>query len=338
MDRTAPTGSGSAGPFRPRADRWSRSLILVVTRRCNLRCAYCPTVKDGEPDLAPADVRRAIDLFVERYGGGELKLFGGEPLLVPELVREAVAYAPPSVRVWLSTNAVPLDDAMLDLLASRPDVTVTVSLDGAARDHDGLRRGAPSHAAVVAKLPRLLRLPRFVVTQTIAPATAARALENFRHLRALGVDRFNLLPGYYLPWRPEQVRALASALDGIAAEILAAWGRGERLYLRNLFVRAPTPFYNTGFVVDSDRSIHASNLVLAGAFDGLRGRTALGTLDHPPSPAALDAAGPAAAVLIRATLPPAVIAATDEVDALLTRLCHRLYPALLARRAARGAA
>lgn len=335
MDPTVRTDSGSAGP---RPDRWSRSLILVVTRRCNLRCAYCPTVKEGEPDLGVDDVRRAIDLFVERFGGGELKLFGGEPLLVPHLVRAALEHAPPTVRVWLSTNGLHLDDALLDALAARPDTTLTVSLDGAERDHDRLRRGEPTWRAVVDRLPRLLRHPRFVVTQTIAPATAARAAANFRVLRSLGIRRFNLLPGYFLPWRPAQLAALETAFDAIGEDIAAAWARGERLYLRNLFVRAPTPFYNTGFVVDSDRSIHPSNLVLAGAFDGLRATTRLGTLDHPPTARAIEEAAARVPELLRAHVPPAVLDATVAVDAALTRLCHRLYPAFLAARAARRAA
>ena len=114
MAVTAATASGEPDAV-VHPDRWRHSLILVVTRRCNLRCAYCPTVKDGLPDLTVDDVHRAIDVFVERFGGGDLKLFGGEPLLVPDLVRAAITYAPPSVRVYLSTNAVPLDD---DLFAS----------------------------------------------------------------------------------------------------------------------------------------------------------------------------------------------------------------------------
>jgi sulfatase maturation enzyme AslB (radical SAM superfamily) len=326
MVPTAATGSGS------RADRWRHALILVVTRRCNLRCAYCPTVKDGLPDLAEDDVRRAIDLFVARFGGGDLKLFGGEPLLVPDLVRAAIAHAPPSVRVYLSTNAVPLDDTMFALLEAHPEVTVTVSLDGTARDHDGLRRGGTSHAIVLERLPRLLRLPRFVVTQTIAPSTATRAATNFRFLRDLGIRRFNLLPGYYLPWRPSQLAALEASFHAIGDELEAAWASGDRLYLRNLFVRAPTPFFNTGFVVDVDRAIHPSNLILAGDFDTFRTRTAVGTLDDPPSPEALDAGARASAALLRETLSAKVLASTDAVDAALTRLCNRLYPAYFAAR------
>ena len=54
-------------------------------------------------------------------------------------------------------------------------------------------------------------------------ARAARARENFRFLVGLGFTRFNLLPGYYLPWRPEQLSALEEGLAGIADDFRAAW-------------------------------------------------------------------------------------------------------------------
>ncbi len=330
MAATALTGSGSPGA--PRADRWHNALILVVTRRCDLRCAYCPTVKDGEPDLSIEDAKRALTLFVERHGGGDCKLFGGEPLLVPDVVRAVVNAAPPSVSVYLSTNGTHLDEGWLRWLYMRPQVTLTLSLDGKARDHDGLRRGAPSHDALVAKLPALLRLPRFVVTQTIAPSTAVRAAENFRYLRSLGVKRFNLLPGYYLPWKPEQLAALEDNFTQIADDIEGAWAKGENLYLRNLFVRAPVAFYNTGFVVDCDRRIYGNNLVLAGNLDHVRAATATGTLDNPPSEAELAENGARAGQVLADTLGPAIMEATAQADACLTRLCNRLYPAYFEHR------
>jgi hypothetical protein len=314
-------------------------LILTITRRCNLRCAYCPTVKDGLPDLSVDDVRRGIDLFVARHGGGDIKLFGGEPLLRPDLVRAAMRHIGDTsdVSLYVSTNGACITEDILADFQDNPRVTLTLSLDGVAVDHDGLRRPvpgtAPSHATIVAWLPRLLTLPRFVVTQTIAPSKAARAHTNFRALRSLGVRRFNLLPGYYLPWQPAQLAALAASFDGIAGDFEAAWAGGDRLYLRNLFTRAPTPFYNTGFVVDVDRRIHASNLVLA---EAVGDRTAVGTLDDPPSPDTLAAAAARIPALLAEFYPPDVLASTAAADAALTRLCDRLYPSYFRMRALLG--
>jgi hypothetical protein len=323
-----------------RADRWTHALILTVTRRCNLRCAYCPTVKDGVPDLSVRDALRAVDLFVDRFGGGDVKLFGGEPLLVPDVVDAVVRHAAAldgRVRVYLSTNGTRLDDRVLALLAEHPEVTLTLSIDGDARDHDGLRRPVPgepaSFATISSWLPRLLALPRFVVTQTIAPATAARAADNFHALRAMGIRRFNLLPGYYLPWTDTQLVSLDVSLRAIGETFAGGWASGDRLYLRNLFTRAPTPFFNTGFVVDSDTRIHPSNLVLAQGIFG--DRTAIGTLDAPPSPEALDAAAARIPSLLAEAYSPHVLASTAAVDRLLTGLCERLYAPFLAARAVR---
>ena len=320
-------------------------LILTVTRACDLRCAYCPTAKDGWPSLTPDDARAAVDLFAGRYGGGDVKLFGGEPLLVPEVVEAALdaAAARPSIRrIVLSTNGLGLTPARLERLAARPKLVVTLSMDGAPGDHRRLRRALPGTADaydhVQRLLPRLLRLPRLVITQTIAPSTARRAADNFDHLLGLGFTRFNLLPGYFIPWRGEQLEALEAGFGGIARRLRAAWSAGRGLYLRNLFTRAPTPFFNTGLVVDADRSIHPSNVGLSGSLEGLLGRTRVGDLDDPPAPEALAARARAIPDLLRASVPPRVWDSTLAADAALTRLCEGLLPHWLALRAQRRAA
>ena len=321
------------------------TLILTVTRACNLRCAYCPTAKDGWPSLTPDDARRAVRLFADTYGGGDIKMFGGEPLLVPDVVRAAFEAArddPRVRRVYLSTNGLGLDRGWLDYLAGFPKGILTLSLDGAPADHRGLRRALPgvpdAYDHVVGLLDALHATPRVVVTQTIAPNTAKRAAQNFDHLRSLGFWRFNLLPGYYIPWQDEQIAALEGGFGAIAGRYRAAWAAGERLYLRNLFTWAPTPFFNTGLVVDADRTIHPSNIGLSGALDDTRAQTTCGTLDHPPTPEALAAKAATINPLLRETLPDRVWESTQAVDAALSRMCEGLYPSWAAHRRRRRAA
>ena len=307
------------------------SLVLVVTRACNQRCAYCSTVKEGWPSLTEADVRIAISLFARQYGGGDIKLFGGEPLLVPDVVRAAfdAARSEPSVRrVYLSTNGIGLDSSWLSWLRAQPKAILTISLDGRPEDHRHLRRVQSGvvepYDHVVSLLPELLTAPRLVVTQTIAPSTAASAAPNFRHLLSLGFRRFNLLPGYYLPWSEDHLAELRAGLSAIGDEIRRWWSGGRYLYLRNLFTRAPTPFFNTGLVVDSDRSIHPSNLGLSGALDELRECTRVGSLDEPPSADALAAAAADVPALLAHHLPARVWASTLAVDSALTVFCRSL--------------
>jgi hypothetical protein len=320
------------------------TLILTVTRACDLRCSYCPTAKDGWPSLSPDQARAAVALFASRFGGGDVKLFGGEPLLVPDVCRAALDAGrddPRIRRMYLSTNGLGLDGAWLDYLRGHPKVVLTISMDGLPEHHRRLRRALPgtrdAYDHVVSLLPGLLRTPRVVVTQTIAPSTAAHALENFDHLRSLGFWRFNLLPGYYIPWSETQLTALSAGLDAIAGRFRSGWGNGDRLYLRNLFTIAPTPFFNTGLVVDADATIHPSNVGLSGQLDGLRGHTQVGTLSDPPSAAALAARASSVNDLLASTLPPKVWESTLAVDAALTRMCRSLYPSYLAYRARRAA-
>ena len=311
-----------------------KSLVLTVTRQCNLRCSYCPTAKDGWPSLSEQDARQSVRLFSERFGGGTIKIFGGEPLLVPEVVRAALdeAHHDPKIRwVYLSTNGLGLDDDWLQFLSQYPKAILTISMDGLPTDHRGQRRAVnpdvpDTYDHVVSLLPQLLKTPRVVVTQTIAPSTAKRAVENFSHLAELGFWRFNFLPGYYIPWREEQIDHLQSGFSGIGDLIIQRWKNGQRTYVRNLFTWAPTPFFNTGLVVDADRTIHPSNVGLSGALDHLREQTQMGDLDDPPTEVQLSEKAESVNNLLQHALPEKTWNSTLQVDAELSAFCKRLYP------------
>jgi hypothetical protein len=260
-------------------------------------------------------------------------MFGGEPLLVPEVVHaamEAAAAEPAIRRVYISTNGLGLSKDWLANFRTYPKGILTISMDGKPDDHRRYRRAKDSsvpdtYAHVVSLLPTLLETPRVVVTQTIPPASVSRAFENFQHLRDLGFWRFNLLPGYFLPWREHQLAALHEAFEQIGDSIRSSWEKGERFYLRNLFTRAPTPFFNTGLVVDSDRTIHPSNVGLSGALDELRFRTQVGDLDSPPTPQELKERAAQVNGMLQEVLKPDIWAATLAVDSELTRMCRGLY-------------
>jgi MoaA/NifB/PqqE/SkfB family radical SAM enzyme len=307
-------------------------LILTVTRACNLRCSYCPTAKDGWPSLDESAALRALALFTEHWGGGDIKLFGGEPLLVPDVVRAVVAQAakdPKIRRVYVSTNGLGLNADWLALFRQEKKAILTISLDGRPEDNRRHRRALPSipdaYDHLQTLLPELVTQPRLVITQTVAPSIAGVADLNFLHLLGLGFRRFNFLPGYYIPWRKEQLDALAGSFDRIRDAVIERWQRGERLYVRNLFTLVPTPFFNTGVVVDSDGSIHPNNLGLSGALEELLPETRVGSIDDPPTPEALSEKAKVVNALLEAALPEGVWDSTLAVDRELTRFCQGLY-------------
>ena len=317
------------------------SLILTVTRACNLRCSYCPTAKDGWPSLSVDQALLGLRLYAAR-GGGDVKLFGGEPLLVPEVVAAVMdeAEATPEIRrVYLSTNGLGLNRAWLARVARSEKSILTISLDGAPEDNRRFRRTLhddvpDAYDHIMSLREHILRTPRVVITQTIPPASASRASQNFEHLLELGFRRFNLLPGYYIPWRMDQLLALQRGFNEIGERIREIWADGGNLYLRNLYTWAPTPFFNTGFVVDSDGTIHPSNLGLSSKLDDLRAQTQVGTLDDPPTPEALAEKAELVNQLLRDNLDEGVWESTQAVDALLTDLCRSLYGSWAERRRA----
>jgi sulfatase maturation enzyme AslB (radical SAM superfamily) len=310
----------------------TQRLFLTVTRECNLRCTYCPTVKEDWPSLSVEDARRSVDLFCDLFGGGDIKLFGGEPLLVPDVVRDVMEYAEHKEgieRVYLSTNGLGLNDEWLSFLRTYKKGVLTLSMDGVPDAHRRNRRaleGVPdSYDHVVSLMPEILKTPRVVVTLTIPPSTAHRALENFIHLRELGFWRFNFLPGYYIPWKDRQVDALHESFGEISENIQNAWKRQEKLYVRNLFTWAPTPFFNSGLVVDSDRTIHPTNMGLSVSLDHTLEQTRVGNLDHPPTREALEEGAKQVNDLLNTHLSEKVMNSTRLVDEELTLFCRGLY-------------
>lgn len=108
---------------------------LVLTNRCNLRCAHCRVADRGHQDMDFAEVVTAIDAF-HREGGRCLYLEGGEPFLWRDGqkgVDDVVAYAHRRgfLTVVIYTNGT------LPMRTSAD--TVFVSVDGLRSTHDGIR-------------------------------------------------------------------------------------------------------------------------------------------------------------------------------------------------------
>lgn len=310
-----------------------KRLILIPTRQCNLRCSYCPTVKDGWPTLSPADALRGIDLFLAASGGGDVKLFGGEPLLAPDVVDAVVTRAADDPRiqsVTLCTNGIGLDESWLERIRSCEKLVVAVSLDGTPEDNRRFRRqlvddDAYDHVAALAA--RLARLPRVVVTEVIPPATASRAHINFQHLLSLGFRRLKLLPAYYVPWSETQLASLRAGFEEIAGSVRAMWRSGQHVYIRNLFSLSAQPTFNSAMTIDADGRIYSSDFVLTGISDDARDSMCLGTMDSPPTLRAIVEGARAFEESIGSYFSPTIWSSTLRADAELTRFCRTLYPA-----------
>ncbi len=280
-------------------------LTLVVTRRCNLRCGYCPQSfadRDMEPRVLEAALRRLLPRLAP---GAQVKLFGGEPLMVPALVRKAVELvgrADPARAIEIPTNGARLGPSMTRFLRARPSVAVALSRP--------------------AKEPRAL--PNLLVNFLLVPGeNAAGALWRLGDWVARGARRFNLLPAYYVAWTAAELGELRRTFAGASRLLSGLSGKGRGVEIVNAERIGPAPLYNGGVCVDTDGAIYAGNLFLARAVEPRRDAFRLGSVFEPQ---ALRPSPPPERFFetARECFAPEVMESTLAVDRALSEFIHGL--------------
>jgi uncharacterized protein len=137
----APRPGAHTGPARP------PFLGLILTRGCNMACHYCDfAASEAESPMDAQLMCQALDGWAQwvREGGGrnlDLRFFGGEPFIEPDLVEIAVHRARClagnqglSLRVEATTNGL-LGSRMRGFVQDHFDAIV-LSIDGPAGHHD----------------------------------------------------------------------------------------------------------------------------------------------------------------------------------------------------------
>ncbi|MDE6286498.1 MAG: radical SAM protein, partial [Muribaculaceae bacterium] len=139
--------------------------IFVLTLRCNQNCRYChaSSRRSTSPGctMSIPVLEQAVAMMM-RSPSKEITMEfqGGEPSLVPELVRHAVLLAEDlnrtaakTLHYVLCTNCVDLSPQLLELCA-RYGIVISTSLDGPAWLHDANRGAGGSHARVTAGIEK----------------------------------------------------------------------------------------------------------------------------------------------------------------------------------------
>lgn len=129
-----------------------KAVCLNIIHGCNLRCKYC-FADEGEyhghkgvMDIETA--KKAIDYVVKRSGPRrniEIDLFGGEPTLIMDTIKEIIKYARDNEEAWkknirftMTTNATLLNDEMMEFMDKEMG-NIILSLDGRKEVNDNVR-------------------------------------------------------------------------------------------------------------------------------------------------------------------------------------------------------
>ena len=119
-----------------------RTLEVILTAACNLRCAYCYQNDKQSRRMEWSTLRPALDLVLRSEAPAlEVRFMGGEPLLELPLIRKAVEYVKRNVShekevlYAISTNGLLLDDDAIELFAEH-EFDTQLSFDGAPAAQD----------------------------------------------------------------------------------------------------------------------------------------------------------------------------------------------------------
>lgn len=188
-------------------------VTLSLTHKCNLVCRYCYAGSIAKPDMTPETARKCVDFALESLPTGksmDLCLFGGEPLLRFDLVREISVYAlsraeelAVPARISITTNGTLVTPEMLDFAADH-GVHFCFSIDGPAEVHDLNRTYAGGRGSFTDAMPRLgmalERLQNVQVNAVFGPDTLMALKRSLAFLVDEGVRVIHFNPNILSNW------------------------------------------------------------------------------------------------------------------------------------------
>lgn len=148
-----------------------KAVCLNIIHACNLRCKYC-FADEGEYNghkgvMSIETAKKAIDYVVKRSGPRrniEVDLFGGEPTMIMDTIKEIIKYARENEKEWkknirftMTTNGTLLNDEMMDFM-DREMGNIILSLDGRKEVNDNVRIKADGSGSYDDILPNIKKM------------------------------------------------------------------------------------------------------------------------------------------------------------------------------------
>ena len=207
-------------------------LTLHLTSRCNLRCRYCYAAPHNGGDMSFDTVKAAIRLAVDKVSRENpdqslgIIFFGGEPLLLRELISKTVRYcgdieaaAGQLFHFKITTNGLLLDEDFL----TDPDTSeifVALSHDGVEAAHDAHRvdgRGRGSFDRLDPIVELLLRhKPYAPVMMVVTPETVRYYADSVQYLFGRGFRYLICSLDYGGDWRERHLGELTKQYRRLA--------------------------------------------------------------------------------------------------------------------------
>ena len=225
-------------------ESYIKALCLNIIHDCNLRCKYCFADEGeyhGERKVMSAEVgKKAIDFVIEKSGPRkniEVDLFGGEPLMAFDTIKEIVEYAKEQeklhkklIRFTMTTNATLLNDKIMQYMDKNMG-NIVLSIDGRKSVNDKVRTridGSGSYDRILPNIQKMVKM-RDKSKAYYVRGTFTREnidfYEDVKHMADLGFKEISIEPvvlpnEHELSLREEDLPVIFQQYDKLYADML----------------------------------------------------------------------------------------------------------------------
>lgn len=246
-----------------------KALCLNIAHDCNLRCKYCFASEgnyNGKRELMGSETaKRAIDFVIENSGPRhniEIDLFGGEPLMNFDVVKEVVKYARKrekecnkNIRFTITTNATLLNDDIMKFIDDEM-VNVVLSIDGRKEVNDKIRvrcDGSGTYDCIMPKIKKMVEMRQEGKQYYVRGTFTRNNLDFYNDVIAMADEGFKeisiepvVLPDEHaLSLKREHLNIIFEQYDKLCDEIIKREkeGRGFKFYHFNIDVNGGPCIY-----------------------------------------------------------------------------------------------
>lgn len=228
-----------------------KALCLNIIHDCNLKCKYCFAEEGeykGKRKMMSVEVgKKAIDFVIKKSGPRrniEVDLFGGEPIMAFENIKEIVDYAREqeklfnkNIRFTMTTNATLLNDEIMEYIDKNMG-NIVLSIDGRKDVNDSVRiryDGSGTYDSIMPKIKKMVD-KRDKSKQYYVRGTFTRNnIDFFEDVMALANENFDeisvepvVLPeDHELSLREEDLPTIFLQYDKLYSEMLKRYKEGK---------------------------------------------------------------------------------------------------------------
>ena len=234
-----------------KAEVMIKALCLNIIHDCNLKCKYC-FADEGEyhgcrKPMSAQTGKDAIDFVIKNSGTRkniEVDLFGGEPLMAFNTIKEIVDYAREqekiynkNIRFTMTTNSTLLTDEIMDYLDKNMG-NIILSIDGRKEVNDKVRirmDGTGTYDSILPKIRKMVEVRDKSKTYYVR-GTFTREntdfFEDVKHMVEEGFDEVSIEPvvlpnDHELSLREEDLEVVFAQYDKLYDYMLSKYEAGN---------------------------------------------------------------------------------------------------------------